>query len=492
VSCLTLRILADNRPCEITGLTFDGNASNRLVGRQWNNQPLVYVSAYGNAFENSPLWIHDCTFQNAPCDALQITDVMAAKVSHNHFYNINGMGVHPGGSGLMKDYVCDGNSFIDVQLLTAASTPTGANYGHTSGSGVICTSTGPGRAVIVNNVVDTSRSYGFDSINTSYHVDTIISNNVFYACDKGAWRVTSAGPVSITGNTVSNCGHETPVIAGGNEITTVSSAVTGKTSIVGNVFNNSCLAVFQDANEIAVVGNSFNFVTKSLGSVETGALIMTRSSGGDTSIVVSGNNFRGPKNATESTAVSNLVMPCIRAGTLTGVSFTGNVFVGGLYGIDIQPASSSVCRGVSINGNVFVDQFSTVSGGPIRWTGATHSIYSSSISNNVLSLINSGTQIWNAINITASALAGKAFVISGNAISTDVDPAGGTSGITLTGATTGTTVINNDISLNNAASGAAISAGSVTATCVITNNIIRNSNTTAYGSAVVTAGNNPV
>lgn len=481
---------AEQISLEVTGFVFDGNATNRTRNRQWSNDELLKI--VGSTSIDTKIWIHNNIFKNAPCEGIAAADCTYLDVSNNHFENIIGSGVHPGGSGVddHKDFVCTNNTFFNVYQLTGATSPTGTNYGHLTSMGAMCTSNGPGRATWQGNIVDTSTGYGLFAATNQYTHDYTINGNVFYNCTKGGFRCSGTGErLTISGNEVYNCGHDSVDISGLTVETTAISGTAKKATISGNTFVDSQLWLGLDAGDISVSGNYFSGLNKQAGTNELALLSMAYSSSENQNIAITGNVFRLPKNSTESAVVSNLPWNCINLSRATGVNIFGNVFTGGRHGINFM---SSVYKGVSISGNVFHDQYN--SGGVNAHcinAGATTTLHGMNVTGNQFYLSGAASTPWIAVEFgTATSCIGN--MISNNNISAPTANTGST-GISIGSNTTGFMITNNQIYLGYGASAiAAISAASAGASVVITNNAIRNSSPVNYGSATVAAGNQAV
>ncbi len=479
---------ASQLACEITGFVFDGNKSNRAAGRQWSTDMMLNLFASGGV--GTKFFVHHNYFKSAPCDAIDAGDVKYLNVSDNHFDDIFGNAVHPGGSGECVDYICCGNTLKNCYQATTATTPTIINYGHVSSRGALCTSNGPTRAVFANNVIDTSGGFGIDCANGSYKTDFVISGNLMYNCTHGGFKVAGVSyKSSITGNEIVNCGHDAADAGTGAETTQVSG--TGqKTSISGNTFINSCLGVINDASDVTITGNYFDSLAKSLGTYELACVNIKYNAGTPSFVTVSGNTIRGPKDSTESTALptSNTPVYGIHVNnTAKGLTISGNTIVGHRYGLYLNASS---LYGVNVSGNTFIDQFNSGGGNaaPIA-SGNITTAEGVNISSNVLELTASGTGGWLGMDF-GTITNTRSCAISGNQI---YSAASGTYGIKLSSTVgAGLIVNNNQINLALAGSGVAISAASAGSGCVITNNVIRNSNTTSLGTATTAAGNQTV
>ena len=474
---------------EVSGFVFDGNSANRTVGRQWCNQQLLDFN--GSPSYPSQAWAHHNTFQHGPCDAFASNDMAYLKVTDNHFIDIFGNGTHPGGSGASVDVIIAENSFSNVTQATGTSTPTLPNYGHVTGYAAMCTSEGPKRLVIANNVVDGAAGCGFDGLNlTAYHTDFSITGNVFYNCTMGGFRVLTGKQAAIVGNIIENCGHETPYISGGHEVTYIGGGTPADVTISGNVFVESPFFIWNDSSKITVSGNNFTNLVNVAGSVIVAGLYITYSSTGCSKINVTGNNFRGPMTAAELTAVANNPLNGIQFVNGTNINIANNVISGYRLGIFANGGATGL-KNVAISGNVLQDQIN--SGGTnahgVLSSGST--LLGFSINNNQISRLNDTTATWIGIEHNGPMTKVNNASISNNRITAEVSPASGATGMTF-GALSmaGFTINGNEIYLSGGTVGAiGFSGASLTSACWATNNIVHNGSSANYGAATVAAGN---
>jgi parallel beta-helix repeat protein len=495
-NCLYLQwpSATNNLALEVSGFTFDGNVANRIItgansGQQWTNQQLVDLQ--GATGYTSAVWFHHNVFQNAPCDAWAVNDLTYVKVQDNLFQNIMGNGTHPGGSGGTQDIIVEGNTFFNVSQFTSSTTPTASNYGHIIGYGAMVTSVGPKRLVIANNVVDTAQGYGFDGLNLSlYHTDFSVTGNVFYNCTMGGFHCDGGKQATITGNIIDSCGHDTPYVTGNKENTSIgatnTSNISSKITVGKNIFIESPFLVYGDASEIAITGNSFTNLVNQYGTnYSFASLVIIPNSTGCSKIAVSGNEFRGPMNAAELTAVSAAPLNGIQMDTCTSVNISENVIVGYRHGI----YTKNSMKNVKISGNILQDQ--------IESSGTSaHGIYSTAtvlqnykILNNSISRLNDTTGNWVGIEQAVSPTTVNNASIIGNQISSAISPAA-TVGMQFNSfSMAGFKISDNEIWLNPGTGCWGITGASMTSACWAVNNLVHNGNLTNYGAATVTAGN---
>ena len=458
--------------CEITGLVFDGNAANRTAARHWNNQMGLY-------FESAPAytpraWVHHCVFKDMPADAFAMQDFTYLKVTDNHFDNVFGNGVHPGGSNAgTLDYICEGNTFKNCYQFTGATTPTVSIYGHTTQFGPITTSVSPKRAVIANNVCDTSTGVGF-SIQGSNDTDVVVTGNIFSACDMGGFWVTNAAKnIVITGNEILNCGHETPYIAATREITKITATGSPSTAIPfanvsGNMFVNSVFTVVGTNPDSNIVGNYFiqdgqKNVSRT-NNYETGLLVLENGGTTNTGVInVSGNMFRS-----DYTTYTTGQMDCINlASQLYGVNISGNSFVGGWCGVFTNSAQDNL----SIVGNTFKNQMNSNGSGlnaaAIKLAAAA--MTNLSIKDNTIINDLTTTKVWQAV-ICSTGTTWTNAVISGNNIYCPATPGNGDGaayGFNLaSNVGAGLNIFGNHVSMKNGTQ-VAIAGGSLGSTAAV-------------------------
>lgn len=455
--------------CEITGLVFDGNASNRPLGRQWSNQTGVY---FESTIAYTPrAWVHNCVFKDMPTDAFEIQDFTYLKVTDNHFENVFGNGIHPGGSSAgTLDYVCQGNTFKNCYQATGGTTPTVAAYGHTTQFGPITTSVSPKRAVIANNICDTSTGVGF-SVQGSDDTDIVLTGNIFSACDMGGFWVTNAARnVVITGNEILNCGHETPYISSKNEVTKVTAYTTGipYVNISGNMFVNSVLNITGTNPDTNINGNVFvqdgqKNVSRT-NVYETGLLVIENGGSTNTGLInVSGNMFRS-----DYTSYTTGQMDCINlASKMSGVNIAGNSFVGGWCGIFTSTAQDNL----SIVGNTFKNQMNSNGSGLNTSVIKIASALMNNLSVKDNTIINdlTTTKVWSAILCSTGTTWANA-VISGNNIYCTATPGNGdgtANGFNLaSNVGAGLNIFGNHVSMKNGTQ-IAIAGGSLGSTAVV-------------------------
>lgn len=445
--CLSIEAGEDGY-VEVTGLTFDGNQANRPSNRRWTAFSLVDVA--GGAPTYSPkMWFHHNVFQNSACDALGAANIPYTVVSDNHFENIYGNGYHPGSSvaGSTVDHICTNNTFSDVFKYTGSTSPTLLQYGHVSGHGAIVTSQGPARYVVANNVVDVSKGYGFDGVDNSATTHITVTSNVFKDCKHGAFRAESAtgSKAVFSGNVIQSCGQSGSVDTGSaSEVTKIHSCTAADMVISDNVFDNSVFGIFGSSGQIVVANNTFNLITKVSASGETGALMLVGGSCKD--IVVTGNYFRGPRTAAESTAVSDTPLTAIEAFGTVNLSVTNNIISGFRHGL---ANNGNSLTGLLISGNVFTDQ---VNNGGTNAHGvllsAATSLNGVSIVNNVITRQNETMGAWLGIEVGLITNM-NGLLISGNLITSHVT--GTHTGITMGSNTgSGVSISNNTVKLFDA------------------------------------------
>ncbi len=473
-----------NLHLEVTGFILDGNQANR-VGQQWANQQLTELQ--GAAGYTSAIWFHHNVFQNGPCDGLAVNDVSYIKIQDNHFQNIMGNGTHPGGSGNTFDVIVSGNTFYNVSQYNASTTPTVTVYGHVLGYGAMVTSDSPHRLVIADNVVDTAQGCGFDGINSNNDDTYAVTGNVFYNCTMGGFHVTGGKWGTISGNIINSCGHDIAYVTGDKEITCVNSSGT-RVAITGNTFIESPLTIAGDSSEITITGNSFTNLANQYGTSNIyAALFITYSSVGSSKINVTGNEFRGPMNTAELTAVSGAPLNGIQVYNGANINISENVITG--YRFGIYTAGSIGFKNVKISGNVLQDQIAS------SGTSA-HGIYLTSailqgfkVCNNSISRLNDTSWYWMGIEQAVQTTTVNNASITGNQITTLVTPAI-TVGMEFDSFTmAGFKIADNEFWLNPGSGCSAIAGGSMTSACWAVNNIVHNGSTVNYGSATTTAGN---
>ena len=356
--CLYIAWQGTNAPCEISGLTFDGNLTNRTVGRNYIHSLLLDLS--GDSSTDGSVWVHHCVIQNAPCDGFGAHNLPHVKLTNNHFENCFGSGAHSGSSSLTKNMVIADNTFTNCYQSTSATSPSSNDYGHVAGAGAITSSNGPVYVTVTGNVVDTSTGFGCDTSSSTLTHSYVVNGNIFKDCNRGGFRARTASADAVfNGNLIYNCGHDTLEVtdpAGYKEITGIHTSPGARASITGNIFVNSCMLISGDSSSIVVFGNYFNNVTKTKGTRETASIILEATSTGDYDLVLSGNIIVGPRNNTEYLAVSSLPLDGIYISEPSkNISMDGNTIVGGRNGIYISGDTDDT----NISNNVLIDQFSS-------------------------------------------------------------------------------------------------------------------------------------
>lgn len=387
----------------------DGNASARLsastpMRQSWASNQLIIFGA-------AMVTLRDVVFVNAPCDAVAFNYAPYLKVTGCHFENVYGNGCHPGGDATNSiQQIFSGNSFYNVTQLSGVTTPTIDQYGHVTQSGAICTSAGPVKVVVSNNVIDTTTRHGFSAI-TSTDTDFVISGNNFTNCGAGAFTVTGGKNVAITGNHALTCGRDTNQSAGGTKDQTLISGNAGADqnfAVTGNTFVDTCLILAIDAAGGTVSGNTFNTVgitnvTGNTNTILTASLVLLFSAAttGINRVTVSGNTIINAKNT--ANALNGIYM--VRGQDL---NIVGNTIVGGRMGIFATAASANPLTNVRIASNIFTDQGLSAAGGAnstvIEWS-AVAACLNCAIEDNTISCNNASTQTPTAMNIFASAIA---------------------------------------------------------------------------------------
>lgn len=389
---------------EITGLVFDGNFAARKTStnyrQQWNVGQLLSISADVSI---ASVWLDSCIFKDHGADAFSGVRVPYFKATRNHFENIWGCGLHPGGTTASTDCIYENNTFYNVMQfcgLYAAGTkyytgeyvvnsaghmfksaqyttgntptdpagdaywtsvetgfviPTADQYGHTSGIGAMVTSTGPVRGVCANNLVNVSRGYGFSAVNTT-NTDWVISGNVFKSCDSGGIHCMGGGG-SFTGNLIKKCGHEAKHTTDNPEGygIVVMTGAPAQVSVTGNTLIDSGFQCQSSATDIVFSGNyvsglnmlnttgNTNAIQKFLVKINTGKRI-----------VISNNVIALPVQSDHSLSAIGI------GGNLDSVKITDNVIDGGRWGIEL---ANHVYNALSITGNTFSNQWSATASG---------------------------------------------------------------------------------------------------------------------------------
>ena len=380
---------------EISGLVFDGTEAARSI-RTWTHSPLINCNACDN------LNLHGNVFKNSACDAVWVDASGQVKITKNHFENIFGNGAHVGGSQtLTLDYICANNSFKNVFLANASTTPTASQYSHASGP--IASSDGPKRAIIIGNTIDGSEAVGISGQGASYNTEYIITANTIKDCKSGAWRMVSLSSNGImTNNIVINCGIQSGYGAETPSITRIRNV--SRFLCEGNQFIDSCLIVTGLNAEGTVRGNTFTCLNKSYNAVEQASLILDATS----RVLVSGNVFRGPKTAAEYTAaaVNSAPLRGIHFGSsgnpVNNVTVSDNMFVGYERPIYIETSDNSANK---IRGNTFVDQYSATEASCIS-TAVLTATSLFDVSDNTFTFASSNaTPVWSAIKIDSTGTA---------------------------------------------------------------------------------------
>jgi len=402
----------------ITNGVFGGNSSNRSAQSQnWSYGNLVFI----NSITGRAVVDHNI-FQNSSVNGLEIDNASYARVADNYFTNIAGNGSWPGGNGTMVDFEESGNHFYKVYQFTGSTLPTVAEYGHTFATGAMSTSTGATRAVISNNIVDTSTGYCFNTVSASYDTQYVIAGNVFYHCDMGGFDIAGGGYAVVTGNLVQSSGHDTPYVTSAKEVTKVTG--TAVTVITGNEFYDSVLNLVNDAQQLTVAGNLFDDVDlsnthRSTNTNILAALWLSNAStyGGVASII--GNTFVNPQgNITDA-------LDDIRLQNAEHVTVSGNEVYGGWIGLYLSGGTD-----ITANGNNFVDQSNNNS----SYQNATAILASSialtnvSLAGNSIFNDNSSTYVWQAIDVGSPASFTN-VAIKGNIIDASVAASNTTGGI---------------------------------------------------------------
>jgi len=414
-------------PLTIRNGMFDGNGAARIANglrQAWSCHSMLHVSGISLRLLNN-------TFKNAPCDTVLLASAPFFKAIKNHVENGFGNGFHIGGSvSATGDCIVTGNSFLNVTQATGATTPTIDQYQHTYQSGPVCTSNGPFRSVVANNVMDTATRWGFAAVDSN-DTDISITGNVFSSCGGGAWHVYSSGKNStITGNTVKACGRDVPDASGVNlELTAIKGASGGgastNTTVTGNTFTDSALYIGIDATDVTVVGNTFNAqglsnVNGSTNTNLTAVIMAVASSGGCKRLTVKGNTISLPLN-------NNNSLNGISIGALSDSSIEGNTISGGRMGISVGGLQTNV----KITGNNLSNQ-GVASGGT-----SPHAIYALAasgsrgldISGNNISVSSTVGAAWIAIDLYANGVTAGTLTCNGNNINISTRPTGGATGI---------------------------------------------------------------
>ncbi|MFT5766754.1 MAG: hypothetical protein ACI9DH_000573 [Halioglobus sp.] len=464
--------VAADAPMEIKNITFDGNVTNRATGNRWNRDTGLTLTGDGAGDSTGWAWVHHCIFQNMSTNGVTVDDVGFFRIVDNHFENIKGSGIHMGGSGFCGNCIVSNNTFSNVYQLTAATTPTATEFGHVTGTGAIATSNGPKQMTVSDNIVDGCKAYGFDGLNNAFIEDLTLSGNVFIDCEWGAFQTSPNGEkLAVTGNIFTRCGHDDQVVASQFEITQINSP-SGKVTVSGNVFTDTVLWVVSESTDVSISGNLFSFLNKSVGTRETGALILNSPAGGVIeNISVMGNTFIGPSNSTESAAapVAESILDALIVGVCKGLTISGNQIKGGRQGLLINSAS---LINASIFGNTFTNQYNNDAGlncHGISISSLTVGTNFSIIGNTIYRSSSNSAGAWIALQIPSSSTA-KNVLIAGNNITSEVAPAGGEFGIhTSSNSGDGITIRDNMVRMNSTASRAML-AGSLTSACVVTGN----------------------
>ena len=487
--CLYTAVTSADNAMEITGLTFDGNSSNRGTNRHFENSMLLSVLGDDTGTYLPPIWVHHCRFINAPCDSFSANSVPHLKVSDNHFENGFGAGFHPGGSVASINMVCANNTFYNIYQATDITTPTVIEFGHVTGHGAMVTSLGPLRYVVSGNVVDGTKGFGFDGVNNSSNTDVSLVGNVFNNCLHGAFRQeTDDGQrFSVVGNIIKDCGHDLTTATGSLETTQIRNLAQADTVVSGNVFENSVLNVLLDAGGMVISGNTFNNISKVKGTNEIACLSINYSSSQPHDLAVTGNMFRLPKTTAELAALSeeNESLDCLYMNKARNVMLQGNNFVGGRFGILIINTTDNL----TIANNNFSDQMNN--GGSnshaIKVSGNSATTGLVITGNNISRANEDATGAWIALELDTITTA-KAVSITNNTITMQgtIRPAGGGRvGIELNANTDNIYVYGNTIHMWQS-SDTTISGASLTASSRVVGNFIQEGAAQSIGSAVNT------
>jgi parallel beta-helix repeat protein len=411
----------------LRNIVFDGNSTARIANglrQSYSGNMLLQPVQVAMTIDN-------CTFKNAPCDAVEGSALPFFKVRNSHFENVFGNGIHPGGSlTTTTDVSIIGNTFSNVSQSTNATAPTIDQYGHAYQSGAIITSNGPKRMVVSGNIVDTASRWGFAASDVN-DTEITLTGNIFYLCGAGGFHLYTSGKNNtVSGNIIISSGQRDVAHATGfKESSVVRGTSTGTTpsdtSITGNIFIDSPLLLDNDATDIVVTGNTFS--APSLTNVSgftnvwlAGCIVIGNASSGTKNIKIADNKFRLPVNAVDA-------LDGIHHTHVTNLSITGNQIVGGRFGV----YSSGVCTNLHINNNQFVDQSVSSGGGnPRAWTSSNMTAFKGLQFNDNHCVVQQLSALgWGAVDLAGNAPTAGTAAIKGNTIRVGTRPTAGAFGI---------------------------------------------------------------
>lgn len=326
--------ITERKGVTFKNIIFDGNVDNRTTIRNWTGVECVHVNYF------TDVNVLECIFQNIPGEGIIFLDGFDISIRHCRFENIFGNGVHPGGTGVFRNFSVTDSIFKNVFQATTSTTPTAIQYGHQGAC--IETSTGPQRTLISGNIFDTSNGYGTGQFNGSTNSNAVVSNNIYNACRWGAWYFTSGSRnITCTGNLVISCGLDQ--VESGITPTTRIAGSSGNASIIGNTFYDSALAVDSGGGRTVVSGNSFDVSVSARGTGFREAALIVSNANSET--LVEGNYIvAGTGN------VSTNFRGIFTYGT--AISIKNNLIKGGDIGIRVGGQGTYM----DISGNMLYDQ----------------------------------------------------------------------------------------------------------------------------------------